>query len=81
MTPDREHERDGLDEGSLQAPPVEELEEENPTQSPTQPAEGEMPTDPDAARERASTSMDSPSQETKSTEDLTVGGTEKTPSV
>jgi hypothetical protein len=75
---DRQDAPHGLGNEPLQAPPAEQLEEENPTQSPAQPAEGETETDRDAARKRASTSMDSLSQPTKSTEGLTVGGTEKT---
>ena len=63
----------------LRAPPAEQLEEENPTESLAQ-SEEETQTDQDAARERASISMDSPSQLTKSTQGLTVGGTQKTPS-
>jgi hypothetical protein len=63
----------------LRAPPAEQLEEENPTESPAQ-SEEETQTDQDAARERASISMDSPSQLTKSTQGLTVGGTQKSPS-
>ena len=77
---DREDEHNGLHDHPLQVPPAEELEEENPSRSPAQPAESEPQADRDAAAERASTSNDSPSQTTKSTEGLTVGGTEKTPS-
>ena len=77
---DRQAESDGLGNEPREARAPEQLEEENPTQSPARPAEGETQTDRDAAREGASTSMDSPSQTTKSTEGLTVGGTEKTPS-
>jgi hypothetical protein len=76
----RQDEHNGLDDHPLQTPPAEELEEENPTRSPAQPAESEPQTDRDAAAEHASTSNDSPNQTTKSTEGLTVGGTEKTPS-
>ena len=76
----RQDEHNGLDDHPLQTPPAEQLEEENPTRSPAQPAESEPQTDRDAAAEHASTSNDSPNQTTKSTEGLTVGGTEKTPS-
>ena len=76
----RQDEHNGLDDHPLQTPLAEQLEEENPTQSPAQPAESEPQTDRDAAAERASTSNVPPSQTTKSTEGLTVGGTEKQPS-
>jgi hypothetical protein len=78
-TEDDSHEkRDPLGVEPSQAPPAEQLEEENPVESPAQPADGEGQTDRDAARERASTSMASESQSAKSTEGLTVGGTQKT---
>lgn len=77
---DRHEKRDPLGDEPSQAPPAEQLEEENPVDSPAQPADGEGRTDRDAARERASTSMGSEGQAAKSTEGLTVGGTEKTPS-
>jgi hypothetical protein len=77
---DRQDERDRRGNEPSQSPPAEQLEEENPTESPAQPAEGETQTDRDAARERASTSMDSPSQPTRSTEGLTVAGSERSPS-
>jgi hypothetical protein len=70
---------DGPATEPVKAPPAEQLEEENPTESPAQ-SEEETQTDQDAARERASISMDSPSQLTKSTQGLTVGGTQKSPS-
>jgi hypothetical protein len=75
---DSHEERNPLGDEPSQAPPAEQLEEENPVESPAQPADGENQTDRDSARERASTSMGSQSQSAKSTEGLTVGGTEKT---
>ena len=75
---DSHEERDPLGDEPSQAPPAERLEEENPVDSPARPADGESRADRDAARERASTSMGSDGQSARSTEGLTVGGTEKT---
>ena len=77
---DRHEKRDPLGDEPSQAPPAEQLEEENPVDSPAQAADGGGRTDRDAARERASTSIDPESRPAESTEGLTVGGTEKTPS-
>ena len=63
-------------ETSAATPPPTQLEEENPVESPAQPAGDD---DPDAARERASTTASPESQTGESTEGLTVGGTEKSP--
>jgi hypothetical protein len=74
MTGDEERERD---ETAAEKPPPEQLEEENPVESPAQPA-AEDPA-PDAARERASTTTSPEPQVGESTEGLTVGGTDKEP--
>ena len=75
----QEEERDGVGNRPPQAPPAEQLEE-NPAHRPAQMEEGEIQSDRETSRERASTSMESPTLKTKSTEGITVGGTEKTPS-
>jgi hypothetical protein len=76
----QEEEREGVGNRPPQAPPAEQLEEENRAHSPAQMDEGEIQSDRETSRERASTSMESPTLKTKSTEGITVGGTEKTPS-
>ena len=76
---DRQGERDRLGNDPLQAPPAEELEEENPLESPAADQEGEAELEHDSPQERASMSMETPGQVAKSTEGLTVGGTDKTP--
>ena len=74
MTADEERERD---ETAAETPPPEQLEEENPVESPAQPA-ADGPA-PDVARERASTTTSPEPQAGGSTEGLTVGGTDKEP--
>ena len=76
---DRQEERDRLGHDPLHAPPAEELEEENPVESPALPSEDDAEPEHDSPQERASMSMQSGGQIAKSTEGLTVGGTEKTP--
>ena len=76
---DAQEKREGVSNRPPQTPPPEQLEEESA--SPAQAEEGGTRTDREASRERASTSMESPpTLTTKSTEGITVGGTEKTPS-
>ena len=75
---DAQEKREGVGNRPPQTPPPEQQEEENA--SPAQAEEGGTRTDREASRERASTSMESPTLTTKSTEGITVGGTEKTPS-
>ena len=72
MTGDEERE-----ETRAAAPPPTQLEEENPVESPAQPAADDV--EPDTARERASTTASPEHQAGESTEGLTVGGTEKSP--
>ena len=62
-----------------QSPSTEELEAENPVESPAQPNERQGDAQRGTAQERASYSTDSERQATKSTEGLTIGGEEKTP--
>lgn len=77
---DRQEERDRLGNDPLQAPPAETLEEENPVESPAKPPEDEEAEhEHDSPEERAASSMESARNVAKSTEGLTVGGTEKTP--
>ena len=73
---DRQEERDRMDNDPFQAPPAEALEEENPVHSPAEPGPAD---DEPRAEERAATSMEFPSNVTRSTQDLTVGGCEKEP--
>ena len=72
MTGSEEH-----DETGAATPPPAQLEEENPVESPAQPAADGAETE--GARERASTTTSPESQAGGSTEGLTVGGTEKSP--
>ena len=75
---DRQEERDRLGNDPLETPPVEELEEENPTKSPASDSEadgGEREKD----RERASSSTESRRSVGKSTEGLTIAGSENRP--
>ncbi len=73
---DRQEERDRLDNDPIQAPPAEALDEENPVDSPAEPGPAD---DEPRAEERAAISMEFPSNVTRSTQDLTVGGSEKEP--
>ena len=75
-TDDNTTERKGPGPGS---PSTEELEAENPVESPPQPHEREGDPQRGTAQERASYSTESERHATKSTEGLTVGGEEKTP--
>ena len=72
---DRQEERDRLGNDPLETPPTEELEEENPLESPA--AADDEPVR-DSPEERASTSMETERNVAKSTEGQTVGGTDKT---
>ena len=56
-------------------PSADQLEEENPVESPANP----QPDDTEQPEEEAATSFEPPRQVAKSTEDLTVGGTTKEP--
>ena len=76
---DRQEERDRLDNDPLEAPPAEQLEEENPVESPAADEEADAEPEHDSPEERASMSMETGGQVAKSTEGLTVGGTDKTP--
>jgi hypothetical protein len=73
---DRQEERDRMDNDPIQAPPAEALDEENPVDSPAEPGSADDEPHPE---ERAATSMEFPSNVTRSTQDLTVGGSEKEP--
>lgn len=75
----REQELDRLGNEPLRAPPAEQLEEENPVESPARTEEGKTRTERDSVRERAASSMEPARPTAKSTEGLTVGGTEKAP--
>ncbi|HET9286415.1 MAG TPA: hypothetical protein VFO26_02545 [Gaiella sp.] len=77
---DSQEVHDHLGDEPVQAPLAEQLEEENPVDSPAQPADGENRADRQTTREHASTSIDPESRPAESTEGLTVGGAEKTPS-
>jgi hypothetical protein len=73
---DRQEERDRLDNDPFDALPVDQLEEENPTESPA--AERETAHEHDD-EERASSSEEPPRPVGNSTEGLTIGGTDKQP--
>jgi hypothetical protein len=74
---DRQEERDRLGNDPLETPPVEQLEEENPTESPaSDDADGG---DREKDQERASSSTESPRSVGKSTEGLTIAGSENRP--
>ena len=75
---DRQDERDRTGNDPLEAPPAEELEEENPLEAPGQPTDDGPARD--SPEERASTSMEPERNVAKSTEGQTVGGTDKTTS-
>ena len=72
---DRKEERDRLGNDPLETPPLEQLEEENPTESPASDCEADG-ADREKDQERASSSMEPPRSVGKSTEGLTVGGSE-----
>ena len=74
---DRQEERDRMGNDPLETPPTEELEDENPLESPAPSADDEPVRD--SPEERASISMETERNVAKSTEGQTVGGTEKTP--
>ena len=76
---DRRDERDRLGSDPMHAPPEEQLEEENPVESPATDEEGERVPHRDSPEERASTTMEPSGRIAKSTEGQTVAGTEKTP--
>lgn len=76
---DRPEERGRLGNDPLEAPPAEQLEEENPVESPAADEEADAEPEHDSPEERASMSMETGGQVAKSTEGLTVGGTDKTP--
>ena len=77
---DRQEERDRMGNDPVHAL-SEELEEENPVESPAQPSapEDDAEHERESSQERASSSMEPERQVAKSTEGQTVGGTEKTP--
>jgi hypothetical protein len=62
----------------LEAPPAEQLEEENPTESPASDS-GDQAGGGEDDEKRASSSAEPPRSVGKSTEGLTVGGSEKQP--
>ena len=76
---DRQEERDRLGNDPLQAPLAEQLEEENPVESPAANQAADPKPQHDSPQERASMSRETGGQVATSTEGLTVGGTEKTP--
>jgi hypothetical protein len=75
---DRQEERDRLGNDPLEAPPAEQLEEENPTESPASDS-GDEAGDQENDNERAASSAEPPLSAGKSTEGLTVGGSENRP--
>ena len=75
---DRQEERDRLGNDPLEAPPAEELKEENPTESPASDSGGEGG-DRETDQRRASSNAEPPRSVGKSTEGLTVGGSENRP--
>jgi hypothetical protein len=75
---DRQEQRDRLGNDPLETPPLDQLEEENPTESPASDSEADGG-DREKDRERASSSMEPPRSVGKSTEDLTVAGSENRP--
>jgi hypothetical protein len=77
---DRQDERDRMGNEPLH-PPAEELEEENPAESPAQAGERQDHAEHarEASQERAASSTERERPVAKSTEGQTVGGTEKTP--
>jgi hypothetical protein len=77
---DRQEERGRLGNDPWEAPPAEQLEEENPVESPAADQDDDTePAEHDSPQERASMSMETGGQVAKSTEGQTVGGTDKTP--
>ena len=74
---DRQKERDRLGSDPLQAPPAEELDEENPVESPAADQDDDAQPKRESDQQRASSSMEPGRRVAKSTEGLTVGGTEK----
>jgi hypothetical protein len=60
---------------SIEEPLPQQLQEENPVESPANP----QPDDREQTNEEAATSTEPPGQVAKSTEGLTVGGTMKKP--
>ena len=75
---DRQEERDRLGNDPLEAPPAEELNEDNPTESPA-PDPGDEGVNRETDQRRASSSAEPPRSVGKSTEGLTVGGSDKPP--
>ena len=75
---DRQEERDRMGNDPLKAPPAEELDEENPINSPAEPEPDAE--EPGSHEERAATSMEPPTTGARSTEGLMIGGSEKTTS-
>ena len=75
---DRQEERDRLGHDPLEAPPAEQLEEENPTDSPNTDSE-DGTGDQENDQARASSSLEPPRPVGKSTEGLTIGGSRKQP--
>jgi hypothetical protein len=74
---DRQEERDRLGSDPLEAPPVERLEEESPTESPAD--SEDVAGDQENDQARASSSAEPPRPVGKSTEGLTIGGSERQP--
>jgi hypothetical protein len=75
---DRQEERDRLGNDPLDAPPAEQPEEESLTESPASDS-GDDAVDEENDQARASSSAEPPRPVGKSTEGLTVGGSEKQP--
>ena len=76
---DRDEEREQLGNDPLEPPSAEQLEEENPVESPAADQEGAAEPEHDSPQERASMSMETGGQVARSTEGQTIGGTDKTP--
>ena len=74
----RQEKRDRLGNDPQEAPPAEQLEEENPTESPASDS-GADGGDRGKDKERASSSTEPPRSVGTSTEGLTVGGSENRP--
>jgi hypothetical protein len=75
---DRQDERDRLGNNPVEAPPAEQLEEENPTESPAADS-ADQAASQEEDNERAASSAEGPRPVPKSTEGLTIGGSEKRP--
>lgn len=75
---DRREQRERLGDDRLEGPPAEQLEEENPTERPASDS-GDEHGDRESDQERASSSAEPPRSVGKSTEGLTIAGSENRP--